>query len=199
MRILREEGLESVTMRRVAGELDTGAASLYVYVKGRDELRAAMIDRLARLVELEDPDPLRWREQVHQLLLEWLHAMEAHPGIATLFVGNPPTTEGMLVGAEYLLSLLRAAGISARDAAWGMDILFLIVSASAVETDVRRVRSESDEDLVARLTSEFAALSPVRFPNIRNMLSDMTDGDRDDHFIFSIDVFLDGLVARSAR
>ena len=36
--ILQSDGLEAVTMRRVAAALDTGAASLYVYVSGREGL-----------------------------------------------------------------------------------------------------------------------------------------------------------------
>ena len=82
LRILREEGLDAVTMRALATELDTGPASLYVYIAGRDELRQAMLDRVGRLVELEEPDPARWREQVHRLVRALLKAMEAHPGIA---------------------------------------------------------------------------------------------------------------------
>src|SRR3984957_2935756 len=50
--ITRAEGLDAVTMRRVAAELDTGAASLYVYVRNRDELLRAMLDRVAGTVPL---------------------------------------------------------------------------------------------------------------------------------------------------
>jgi len=45
--ILKSDGLEAVTMRRVAAALDTGAASLYVYVPGREGLLQAMLDRSA--------------------------------------------------------------------------------------------------------------------------------------------------------
>jgi AcrR family transcriptional regulator len=62
LRILREEGLDAVTMRRLATELDTGPASLYVYISGRQELRNAMLDRVSGLLELEEPDQARWRE-----------------------------------------------------------------------------------------------------------------------------------------
>src|SRR5579863_9249469 len=66
--ITRAEGVEAVTMRRVAAALDTGAASLYVYVRNRDELLRAMLDRVAGTVPLVPPDPERWREQVHELM-----------------------------------------------------------------------------------------------------------------------------------
>src|ERR1700733_15835497 len=62
--ILQSDGLEAVTMRRVAQALDTGAASLYVYVSGRDGLLQAMLDRVAATIELESPDPSRWHAHV---------------------------------------------------------------------------------------------------------------------------------------
>src|SRR6202012_6195275 len=63
MRILREEGLDAVTMRRLATELDTGPASLYVYIRNREELLNALFDRVGGMVALQEPDPARWREQ----------------------------------------------------------------------------------------------------------------------------------------
>src|ERR1700754_2629180 len=66
--ILKAEGLEAVSMRRVAAALDTGAGSLYVYVDGRDGLLEAMFDRIIAAVTLETPDPSRWRAQLHNLL-----------------------------------------------------------------------------------------------------------------------------------
>ena len=53
LEILRAEGLDAVTMRSVAAELDTGPASLYVYIRGRDELREAILDRVSSTIELE--------------------------------------------------------------------------------------------------------------------------------------------------
>src|SRR5580693_1000667 len=80
--ILKSEGLEAVTMRRVASALDTGAASLYVYVAGREGLLQAMLDRVTATIEREAPDPARWRAQIHSLLQRIHEALVAHPGIA---------------------------------------------------------------------------------------------------------------------
>src|ERR1700744_5092320 len=82
--ILKTEGLDAVTMRRVAAALDTGAASLYVYVSGREALLQAMLDRVTASVELEPPDPARWRAQLHILLQRMRDALVAHPGLAAL-------------------------------------------------------------------------------------------------------------------
>jgi AcrR family transcriptional regulator len=56
IRVMAAEGLDKVTMRRLAKELDTGAASLYVYVAGTAELHAAILDELLGEVEVPAPD-----------------------------------------------------------------------------------------------------------------------------------------------
>ncbi len=203
LRIVREEGVDAVTMRRLATELDTGPASLYVYFSGRDALLNAMLDRVAAMVPLEEPDPARWREQVHRLLEGMLKAMEAHPGIATVAVANPPTGEPALMeGAENLLGLLRAGGVRDQDAAWACDILPLITTSLAVETAVYQQRGAdglTEEEMIERLTQAFSSLDPARFPNLAALASVMTTGDGDQRFHFAVDVFLDGLAARAAR
>jgi AcrR family transcriptional regulator len=203
LRVLRLEGLEAVTMRRLATELDTGPASLYVYFSGRQELRDAMLDRTSELLELEEPDPARWREQVHRLVNSVLEILEAHPGLAEVAVANPPTGERSMRFAENLLALLRAGGVADRDAAWAIDILPLITTASAVETLVhqRRMAEQGSnwEDTGARLGRVFEALPPDRFPNLTGLRAELTSGDGDARFHFAIDAFLDGLVARAQR
>jgi AcrR family transcriptional regulator len=197
--ILRAEGLDAVTMRRVATELDTGPASLYVYIAGRDELRREMLDRVAGSVPIEEPDPARWREQLHRLVLGLLRAMEAHPGIAAVAVGDPPTTERSLLVADYMMGLLLAGGVTPQDAAWACDILPLLTTASAMETAVHMARGSTEEATVERLNAVFAALPADRFPNIATYRDVLMMGDGDERFRFAIDVFLDGLVARAAR
>ncbi|MEV6299133.1 TetR/AcrR family transcriptional regulator [Actinoplanes sp. NPDC051861] len=49
------EGLAAVSMRRVAAELGTGAASLYRYVDSRDDLLDLMIDEVAAGYQLPPP------------------------------------------------------------------------------------------------------------------------------------------------
>jgi AcrR family transcriptional regulator len=200
--VLRAEGLDAVTMRRVASELDTGPASLYVYIGGRHELREAMLDRVSELVPLEQPDPARWREQVHLLLTRLLRALEAHPGIAQVAVANIPTTPRAMDFAENLVSLLRAGGIDSRDAAWACDILPLIVTATAVETAAYQARGaggDPEQETIAKLMSAFSALPPERYPQLTAHAEEMISGDGDERFTFAIDTFLDGLVARAQR
>jgi len=194
--ILKSEGLEAVTMRRVAAALDTGAASLYVYVSGREGLLQAMQDRIFATVELEAPDPSRWRAQLHSLLVRMHRALAAHPGIAATAMAEPPTTEATLHLLENLLGLLLAGGLDPQDAAWTADIFALLVNYAAIEADARRA---DHQEQAAELYKTFTGLSPERFPLITAHAAQLVAGDGEERFRVAIDVVIDGMLARAAR
>jgi AcrR family transcriptional regulator len=189
--ILKSEGLQAVTMRRVAAALDTGAMSLYVYVSGREGLLHAMLDRVTATIEL------------HSLLARMHQALLAHPGIAAMTLADPPTTEAVLLLTENLLGILLAGGLDPQDAAWACDLLVGLVMATAREDDVRRPRARSDGDgrpeHVDKLYTTFAGLPPDRFPLIAAHAAQMVAGDGDERLRFAIDAVLDGVLARTAR
>jgi AcrR family transcriptional regulator len=203
LRIARDEGFDSVTMRRVATELDTGAASLYVYVANRKDLLLAMLDRALGTVQLIEPEPTRWRAQVHDLLDGWRQSLEAYPGLAAAHPVEPLTSTNVLRGLENLLGLLLAGGITPQDAAWACDILSLMVTATAAEADARRAAGQMAgaelDDVVAELRTTFAGLPADRFPHIVAHASELVSGEAISRFRFGIDTFLDGLLARSGR
>jgi AcrR family transcriptional regulator len=200
--ILKSEGLDAVTMRRVAAALDTGAASLYVYVAGREGLQLAMLNRVTTEVTLETPDPSRWREQLHGLLSRMHTTLVAYPGIAAMTLAYPPMTDAVLLVTENLLGILLAGGIDPQDAAWSCDLFVLLVTGVASEDDVRHVRGETKDDHRAQidaLEKAFAGLAPDRFPLLVAHATQMVAGDSDERFRFAVDVIVDGVLARAAR
>src|ERR1700679_1834347 len=74
--IMRAEGLPKVTVRRLAQELDTGPASLYVYFRNTAELHAAILDELLGTIPAP-PAGRDWRDpperagNEHHGLLVW--------------------------------------------------------------------------------------------------------------------------------
>jgi AcrR family transcriptional regulator len=200
--ILKSDGLEAVTMRRVAAALDTGAASLYVYVSGREGLFQAMLERVTTTIELELPDPSRWRSQLHSLLQRMHEALIAYPGMAALTLADPPTSEVVLLLTENLLGILLAGGFDPQDAVWTCDILVLLVTAVASEDDVRHVRGRSDDQqrqYINGIYETFVDLPQDRFPIISAHAAKMVAGGPDERFRFAIDVVIDGVAARAAR
>jgi AcrR family transcriptional regulator len=195
LEILKSDGLEAVTMRRVATALDTGPASLYVYVTGRDGLLQAMLERIFASVALEEPDPARWRAQLHALLLRIRHALVAHPGIAATAIAEPPRTDAAFQLVENMLAILFAGGLDPQNAAWAADILSMVASYAAIENDVR---GADHQEQARKLHETFSALSPDRFPLITTHAAQLVGGDADERFRIAVDVVIDGMLARTA-
>lgn len=98
--LVRAEGLGRVTMRRLAQELDTGAASLYVYVRNTAALHAAVLDELLGAVDLGPVTAAGdWRERLEQVLKSYAGVLFEYPGLAQAALVARPA-------GEYYLDLL---------------------------------------------------------------------------------------------
>jgi AcrR family transcriptional regulator len=196
--ILQADGLSAVTMRAVAARLDTGPASLYAYVSGRDELLHEMLNTVMADVPVPLVDPDRWREQLKELLRATRHAMEAHPGIARVALGYVPTEQNTMVIGETMFALLRAGGIGPQAAAWALDVLALYVSATAYETSLQPEQGwgpDQIEEAVAQVRDAFESLPADRFPLLRTHVLQLTSGSGEDRFAYGMDVLINGLLA----
>ncbi|SOE07415.1 TetR/AcrR family transcriptional regulator [Streptomyces sp. Ag109_G2-15] len=130
--ILRAEGLRKVTMRRLAQELDTGPASLYVYVRNTDELHAAVLDELLGTV---GPAPVEgsWRDRLERVLTDCTRMLLEHPSLARSALTARPSGPHYLNLIETLLALLDEGGVPRERAAWGVDLLLQHATATAAE------------------------------------------------------------------
>lgn len=141
LRLLRAEGLEQVTMRRLARELDTGPASLYVYIDNMADLHGAVLDRLLSEVDLRPAAPTGgWQPRLTGLLVAYTELLFAHPSLArsVLTLRPRPSGPNYMRLADSVLVLLRAGGVPAGQAAWGVSLLLQQAVATAAEHGTRQ-------------------------------------------------------------
>ncbi|MGZ6674498.1 MAG: TetR/AcrR family transcriptional regulator [Solirubrobacteraceae bacterium] len=196
--IVAEEGIDALTMRRLAQALDTGPASLYVYVANRDELWDLVFDAAVGSIETEPTDPARWREQLHALAGRMVHMMVIeYPGMARLAMARIPVGDNALRVSESVLSLLKAGGVGDQAAAYAADLLSMFVTATAYEQSLyAQLFTDPEHEMreVARIAERFAAVSPDRFPTIAALRAELTSGDGEERFSLGIDVIVNGLL-----
>ena len=198
LRVLRADGIDAVTMRRVAAELDTGPASLYVYVENRQDLLNKMFDAVAGEVDLsESPDPQRWREQLERRLTAVRDAMDRYPGIARVSLANVPTGPNATRVADHILGLLRAGGVDKQSAAWFMDVVFLYVNAASFETSIYIAEEIDEAHHIEHVHGTFERLDPQQFPNLTALVTELMSGDGDERFAFGLRLMINGLLSVS--
>ena len=199
--VLDEAGVAGLSMRRVADRLDTGAASLYAHVSGKDELLELVFDELIGQVPLPEPDPARWREQLHTMMLDLRNILASHRDAALAGLGRVPTSPKSLVAAEALVRVMRAGGLSDRVIALGLDQLTLHVSAAAFELGLFEHSGMSAEEVQhywEDVHEFYDALPADAFPALASISADLSGADDDERFRFGMDMIIAGLEALSA-
>jgi AcrR family transcriptional regulator len=202
IRVLDAEGLDAVSMRRVAQELDTGAASLYAHVANKKELLDLVFDRIVGEMELPPipADPREWREAVRALGIGMHATLSAHADVARVALANIPLGPNALRISERMLAVMVAGGVPAQAAAWFLDRMSLYIVAEAYEGtlwDLPENFDPSDRDaFVEPLRQYFRSLPVEHFPSLVAHVDEMTTGDKDERFLFGLDLLLDGLAAR---
>ena len=202
MAVLTADGLPAMTMRRVAQQLNTGAASLYAHVSNRNELEDLVFDRIIGEIPLPEPDPTRWQEQLKQLMRDAAAAFAKYPGAARLTLARVPFTPNSLRYLEVMLALMRGGGLADRTAAFGVDLLSLYVSATGVEETIYLEQGLTEEAVGERfgqMRGYLESLPADRFPNVVSMVGPLLSGGGDDRFEFGLDILVRGLAATVDR
>ena len=164
--VMRAEGLDRVTMRRLAAELDTGAASLYVYVRNTAELHAAMLEELLGQIDLGPVTaPGDWQERLIAILTSYTAILFEHPGLAQSALVTRPSGPAYFSLVEAILALLDAGRVPADRASWAMDLLLHVATATAVEHGTREqaIDARDEENALAAALRDAPA---DRFPHI---------------------------------
>jgi AcrR family transcriptional regulator len=110
--LLDADGLEAVTMRRIAQRLDVRASSLYNHVRSKEEVLDAAADRVIAQVDVSGFERLGWRDALEAWAWSYYEALAAHPNLVphvAVRFGHIPAT---LERAEQVYAGLLRAGWS---------------------------------------------------------------------------------------
>ncbi|HEX3787625.1 MAG TPA: TetR/AcrR family transcriptional regulator [Pseudonocardiaceae bacterium] len=198
--VLATEGYDALTMRSVAGVLDTGPASLYAHVVNKADIDELIIGRLCAELVLPEPDPAAWREQIIDVCAQIRDQYLKYPGISRAALAMAPTNLDVLRVNEGMLAILLAGGIEPQTAAWAIDALSLYTGAYALEISLVAQRQSQEDDgwVVSRdeLVRRFAALPADQFPQTRRHAAELTSGTGHERFDFTLSLIIDNLARR---
>lgn len=82
--IVDAEGLEALTMRRLASEVGVEAASLYHHVPNKDALLDGVLVRMRAEIRIPDPIPEDWKDLMEAIFTEYGRVLAAHPNLVSL-------------------------------------------------------------------------------------------------------------------
>jgi AcrR family transcriptional regulator len=188
------DGMEALTMQRLAERLGAGTMTLYGYFRSRDELLDAIVDAAVEGVDLPRSTGT-WREQLRETVLAVGRALTEHPAVVEIRVRRPILRPDALQFAERVIGLLREAGFDAEEAASGFRAIFTYTFGFAA---LSPERTSGDARHLA--TAVAASLEAERFPNLVETRREWTEAMAGAaQFDYGLDRLLDGLEARLAH
>jgi TetR/AcrR family tetracycline transcriptional repressor len=196
------EGLDAVTIRRLAQDHKVTPMALYWHFKDKGELLDGIAERLFADVRLPVPSRKPWPEQLRAILEALSDALRPHPAVAGLVSDRVLSSEAGLIVAERTLALLRHAGLSTEQAAQVGGYLLNAV-AMLVTTEPGREYgpdSEARDDAIRRKTASLSGLPLRRYPSIvssANVLAACPSPDA--YFRLGLDMLIAGVTATAEQ
>jgi AcrR family transcriptional regulator len=193
------EGLEALSMRRVAAELGSGTTSLYRYIKNRDELLDLMVDAVAGDAEARvwSGD---WRTDLTALAHDQRTLMLRHPWLGSLLSTRPA------LGPNFLRRMddaLAAVAELTADATRGANAISLIhdyvrgaVSRELAELEARRRTGKTGDEWRADVAPYIReVIASGDYPHFARRVVEARDLSFLEQFDYGLDRILDGIGA----
>lgn len=191
--LLKEQGMQGISMRKVAKALDTGPSSLYVYVKNFQELSAYVLDYGLGQLVLPGSAEGTWNDRLFEALDAYLMLLFVQPGLAELSLTTIPMGTNSLRLVEFILSALHEGGVASKAAAWGADLFLFYVSSTAFE---HLSWQQNGNDHMSVIKQSFQTVNPVHYPLISSLKEELFAGDTEskERFRWGLEVILQGIM-----
>jgi len=196
------EGLDAVTMRRMAAELGLGTMSLYNYVPTKDHLVQLMIDEVGTEYHFPAQPPSDVRQAIVDLARQGRDITQRHPWLPRAVSTRPPVMgPTALQYVDYFLGLLSGTAV---DTAAKMELLALVNGfainyggmQAALAEERTRTGVTAEQQAAAQVGQLVVAAATGRYPNLTAALAAPAPPGRDEEEIFDsvISRLIDGFL-----
>lgn len=188
LEIADAEGLDAVSIRRVAAALKVRPMSLYTHIASKDDLIALMLNEVSG--ELLVPEPLSddWREALRLIARRAHDAYLAHPWMLHAFGRGPRVGPNQLRRAEQSATAVAGLGLDPADAWTALRIVHEWTMGNAIHALTLR------ED--RQLEQQLRAADPGAFPRMAEVFPAARGESHDTDFDVALEVVLDGIERR---
>jgi AcrR family transcriptional regulator len=183
------DGIDAVTMRRLAERCGVGVMTIYGYVRTKEELLAVLADRYLSEIDLPDP-ALRWQDQMVTLFCSVRDVMRKHPTLVPIIANQRLDRRSAYRGAEVVCAALRANGLPDREVITSFATLTSFTVGS-VQRELAALGSPARPGL--------ASLPATEFPNVVSLFGPLVSGDAEQNFTDGLQLVIDAIATRMPR
>ena len=196
------EGLEAVTIRRLATDNSVTPMALYWHFADKDAVLDGIAEQIYASVILPEASDRQWADQLRDVLLAVLTAIRPHPLAADLLASRVMKSEAGLILAERVIGMLRDAGFSASQATQTASFLLcsIITLVTSEPGKHTALSGEAQDDLRRAKRAQLDSLSPRHFPNLLESAQYFLEcDDEDEYFARGMNFLVQGTLATLPR
>lgn len=185
MVIVREEGLDALTMRRLAAGLRVAPMSVYRHIDDRQTLLLAMLDRVADGVR---PPPIAAdpRAEITAVITAIHDALHDDPWAIGLLVANKLASPKILPAVNRIYTALTNSGLAPRDVSMAYMLIWHYTVGELLD------RHHTPVDPFSR--SMVRAADPAEYPGLMTVVAQLPEGPPSDYFAENLQRILDGVM-----
>lgn len=199
------EGLDALTIRRLAHELGVTPMALYWHFRSKEALLTGLADRIWAEIDTDVDPAADWAQQLCGMMESLVRVLRAHPCASQILLsGEKLSSDAALLATETALEVLRRGGFDpvhaselARAALWTG--LMLVMSTPGFDP---ALTDHELAELLRRNRVRLAMLPPDHYPRLVEAAAPMTACSAEDqefHFRFGIDLFIAGVRAMAPQ
>ena len=199
LELIDEEGLDALTMRRLAQRLDRTPMVLYRHAANRADLLDAVVEQVFELLVIPT-DGDSWQDRLRTTAHRFRRIALDHPHVVPLLATRPLATPlglrplGTLRPLEQILGILQGAGFAPLDSLTVYRAYYSLLLGHIL-TELQEVVAQPDET-EALLRLGLHRLPPREFPHTRALADALVGYDGADELDRSVTTLLTGLTAQ---
>ena len=190
-RIADTDGVDRLTMRRLAGELGVMPNTLYSYFPHKEALLDALLDDLLGDIDPDDPTEGDWRDGLVEVMDASRRLLLSHPQLVSAFLARPTLGPNAARLGEITFTLLRRGGLDGDRAVEAFRVL-LIYSLGFAAFQAPRQQTDSPER-TRQVEATFAGLADDTHPEMRRLAGPLAAPTTDRHFHAGLRWLLEGI------
>lgn len=202
LKLADAEGLDALTIRKLAQDLGVTAMALYWHFRSKDDLLEGLAERVWSEVNVTTDSSVPWSDQLRGGLESLIKVLRAHPAAPQLVLEHEKRSEVALAAGEAALEILRSAGFDpwqaseiTRSTLW--TAIMLVMSEPGNKAGLS---AEENAEEMRRARIEYSMLPERKFPRLIECAIPMTSCDDPEfHYRLGVDLFVAGVESLAER
>ena len=193
--LIEREGVEAVSMRRIAALLDCGVMSLYNHVPSKAALLDDVAERVISGIEFTAMPGASWDEQVRAQARAFRAIARKYPRSTMLVVSRPTASLTGLRPIENALATLREAGCGGNEAVLIVRAFIAFIMGSLLREVGVTPGLRDDDGSVIGATVQATSPDPAELPQMTSLAAELSRRDPDSDFEFGLDLLVHAIAA----